>query len=105
MTRTLEAAISEAQWKVRKRRREQLIIRYRKENGDSRYLSSPTLTGMINRTRVGESPLCILRVLLDGSVFSTAKEFDNYVTTRSLSLAEIRNGTGFERNARFTQIH
>lgn len=78
MTHTLVGAISEARWKAHVRRVEQLIIRYRKRNGDARYLSSPTLTGMMKRTRVGESPLCILSVMPDGYVRSRAKEFDTH---------------------------
>ncbi len=76
MTRTLEGAIAEARWKARVRRKEQLIIRYKTADGNARYLSTPTLTGMIQKTRVGESPLCILSVHPDGYVRSCCKEFD-----------------------------
>lgn len=78
MTHTLEAAISEARWKARVRRTEQLIVRFQRENGEARYVSSPTLTGMMKRTRVGESPLCILSVMPDGYCRSRAKEFDGH---------------------------
>lgn len=76
MTTKVEDAISEARWKARNRRNEQLIIRYKREDGSARYLSTPTLTGMLRKTRVGESPLCILSVMPDGYVRSRAHEFD-----------------------------
>lgn len=77
MTKDIESAISEAHWKARVRRTEQFIIRYsRRDTGTARYLSTPTLTGMLQKTRVGESPLCILSVTPGGYVRSRAKEFD-----------------------------
>ena len=75
MTHTIEAAISEARWKARHRHQEQFIVRY-KAGDKARYTSSHTLAGAFQKTRVGESPLCILSVTPDGYVRSRAKEFD-----------------------------
>ena len=82
MTHTIEAAISEARWKARHRHQEQFIVRYRQadkgryDTNRARYTSSHTLAGAFQKTRVGESPLCILSVTPDGYVRSRAKEFD-----------------------------
>lgn len=77
MTKHIGAAISEARWKVRNRRKNQMIVRYKHSNGNCRYMSTTTLTGMMQRTRVGESPLLILEVLEDGRLWSRCKEFDS----------------------------
>lgn len=83
MTYTIEDSISEARWKARNRRTEQLIVRFRREDGTARYRSVASLTGIIKTVRVGETGLLILRVEPDGWVRSCAKEFDSHPFNRS----------------------
>ncbi len=84
----LRDAVSKAEDKAKKYRRRYLIVRYRKQDGESRYLVTRTLSGMINRTRVGESPLLVLEVSPDGSIISKAKEFNKVVYGKSTECRE-----------------